>query len=193
MIRFNLWAKFSIFLFLVWVVVSGSTLLILSKHLNQQAESDISDRAEIVLNAMQSVRNYTQDHLQPLLQDHPTAFIQEAIPNFGARMVFKEFQRQDQSLANFLYKEATPNPTNPKDLADAFESEIVQKLQQAIQTSHALEVSGYRLMNDQKVFYSARPLVVTDESCLQCHGNSKDAPQYLVDMYGSQNVWLEVK
>lgn len=189
--RWNLWAKFSVVLLLVWLIVSGSTIAMLSKHLNSHAEQAVRERATIVLTAMQSVRDYTRDHVQPLLKESTDvgAFVQESIPNFSARTVFADFQQQDVLLEDFLYKEATPNPTNLDDLADTFETDIFSQLQQYVkENQNAPQVlSGYRSLDGKKLFYSARPLLMTDNSCLECHGSAQNAPQYLLDMYGDRN------
>ncbi len=188
MIRWNLWAKFSLFLFLVWLLVSAITIGLLSQHLNSQAEQAVKERADIVLTSMQAVRNYTRDHVQPLLRDSSEVgyFVQESIPNFAARTIFADFQQQDVLLKDFLYKEATPNPTNPSDLADAFETRIFRQLQQFI-NAQPQGLSGYRSLEGKQLFYMAQPLVMNDVSCLECHGSVKDAPSYLVDMYGDRN------
>ena len=189
--RWNLWAKFSVALLLVWLVVSGSTIAMLSQHLNSHAEQAVRERATIVLTAMQSVRDYTRDHVQPLLKESKDvgAFVQESIPNFSARTVFADFQQQDDLLEDFLYKEATPNPTNLDDLADTFEADIFSQLQQYVKNNQdePQVLSGYRSLDGKKLFYSARPLLMTDASCLECHGSAKNAPQYLLDMYGDRN------
>ncbi|MGD1856164.1 MAG: DUF3365 domain-containing protein [Leptolyngbyaceae cyanobacterium] len=191
MMRWNLWAKFSVALLLVWLVVSGSTIAMLSQHLNSHAEQAVRERATIVLTAMQSVRDYTRDHVQPLLKESKDvgAFVQESIPNFSARTVFADFQQQDDLLEDFLYKEATPNPTNLDDLADTFEADIFSQLQQYVKNNQdePQVLSGYRSLDGKKLFYSARPLLMTDASCLECHGSAKNAPQYLLDMYGDRN------
>ncbi|ESA35203.1 response regulator receiver sensor signal transduction histidine kinase [Leptolyngbya sp. Heron Island J] len=188
MIRWNLWAKFSLFLFLVWLLVSGSTVALLSQHLNAHAEQAVKERAKIVLTSMQAVRDYTRDHVQPVLKNSVDTgfFVQESIPNFAARTIFTNFQQQDELLEDFLYKEATPNPTNPTDLADAFEADIFGQLRQFV-TSEPQGLSGYRFLDDKKLFYMAQPLVMNDVSCLECHGSVSDAPQYLVEMYGDRN------
>lgn len=188
MMRWNLWAKFSLFLLLVWLLVSGSTIAMLSQHLNAHAEQAVMERAKIVLTSMQAVRDYTRDHVQPMLKDSIDTgfFIQESIPNFAARTIFADFQQQDELLEDFLYKEATPNPTNPTDLADAFEADIFSQLRQFVM-SEPQGLSGYRFLDGKKLFYMAQPLVMDDVSCLECHGSVSDAPQYLVDMYGDRN------
>ncbi|MEM7065081.1 MAG: DUF3365 domain-containing protein [Cyanobacteria bacterium P01_B01_bin.77] len=164
----------------------------LSQHLNNHAEQAVRERATIVLKAMQSVRDYTRDHVQPLLKESEDmgTFVQESIPNFSARTVFADFQQQDVLLKDFLYKEATPNPTNLDDLADTFEADIFSQLQQYVKESRQNEpqvLSGYRFLDGKKLFYSARPLLMTDASCLECHGSAQNAPQYLLDMYGDRN------
>lgn len=188
MIRWNLWAKFSLFLLLVWLLVSGSTIALLSQHLNAQAEQAVKERAEIVLTSMQSVRNYTRDHVQPVLRESSDvgAFVRESIPNFAARTIFADFQQQDPLLEDFLYKEAAPNPTNLSDLADSFETDVFNQLRQFVQTGQR-GVSGYRSLEGKKLFYMAQPLVMNDVSCLECHGSVQEAPQYLLDMYGDRN------
>lgn len=186
MLRWNLWAKFSFFFLLVWLLVSGSTIALLSQHLNDQAEQAVRERAEIVLTSMQAVRNYTREHVQPLLSDNTTAFVPESIPNFAARSVFTDFQQQDALLEDFLYKEATPNPTNLDDLADAFEADIFSQLKNYVKTEPQV-LSGYRSLDEKKLFYLAQPLIMKDASCLECHGSASDAPEYLVDMYGDRN------
>lgn len=191
MMCWNLWAKFSVALLLVGLVASGSTIAMLSRHLNSHAEQAVRERATIVLTAMQSVRDYTRDHVQPLLKESEDVgtFVQESIPNFSARTVFADFQQQDALLEDFLYKEATPNPTNLDDLADTFETDIFSRLQQYVK-EHQNEpqvLSGYRSLDGKKLFYSAQPLLMTDTSCLECHGSAQDAPQYLLDMYGDRN------
>lgn len=186
MIRWNLWAKFSFFFLLVWLLVSGSTIAMLSQHLNAQAEQAVRERADIVLTSMQAVRNYTRDHVQPLLNKDKTTFFQESIPNFAARTVFTDFQQQDALLEDFLYKEATPNPTNLDDLADAFEADIFSQLRNYVKAEPPV-LSGYRSLGEKKLFYLAQPLIMNDFSCLECHGRVSDAPEYLVNMYGDRN------
>ncbi|MEL7225779.1 MAG: histidine kinase, partial [Cyanobacteria bacterium J06576_12] len=81
----NLGTKFSLLLALIWLVGGSVTIFTLSKHLNDQAEQTVRERAEIVLTAMQAARDYTQDNIQPLVEAYSVAdnsFTQEIIPNF---------------------------------------------------------------------------------------------------------------
>ncbi|WP_228059609.1 hypothetical protein [Plectonema radiosum] len=76
-------AKFNILLiiaFVVGIILSGVTL---SNVLYQRAQYEISIQAELLMTTMNSLRLYTQDHVNPLLQPMLTTdskFIPEAIP-----------------------------------------------------------------------------------------------------------------
>lgn len=186
----SLGIQFSLLLALVWFVGSSLTILGLSQYLNLQAEQAVKERAEILLATTQAARNYTRDYIQPLLKGqstHSQDFIQESIPNFAARTTFSNFQQQDAQFQDFVYKEATPNPTNPLDRADNFEAQLFTELQQQSNPQASDPLSGYRVMAGEKQFYLARPLVMKDVSCLECHGSPRDAPPYLLEMYGDQN------
>ncbi len=49
------------------------------------------------------------------------------------------------------------------------------------------QVTGFTQMNGQPVFYSARPLVVSGQSCLACHSTPAAAPAAMVQRYGSKD------
>ena len=110
-------------------------------------------------------------------------FIPETVPAYAAREVFENF-RQRLEYQSFLYKEATLNPTNPRDRADEFETKIVQEFRQ---NPNLTEKTGYYDRDGKKLFYIARPLSINNISCLQCHGRVKDAPQSMINSYGSEN------
>ncbi|MGF1513437.1 MAG: DUF3365 domain-containing protein [Elainellaceae cyanobacterium] len=157
--------------------------------LNSQAEQAVKERAEIFLTAMQAARNYTRDNIQPLLDqnaDFADSFIQESIPNFAARTVLADFQHQNPDFQSFFYKEAALNPTNPSDQSDRFEARIISQLKQR-DAADPQEISGYRPVEGENLFYLARPLMMTDISCLDCHGDPRNAPEALIKMYGDQN------
>lgn len=50
-----------------------------------------------------------------------------------------------------------------------------------------MEVSGDDLNPLSPFHYTARPLTVTDSSCLRCHGIPDQAPQSMINVYGSRN------
>src|SRR5690606_18215561 len=90
----------------------------------------------------------------------------------------------NENYGEFFYKEATSNPTNARNLADGFESQILATFNSSPDTT---EISGFRTLDGETVFYSARPLHLSSDSCLGCHGDPNDAPVSLINSYGVDN------
>ncbi|MBH8563590.1 DUF3365 domain-containing protein [Nostoc sp. CENA67] len=178
--------KFNLILMLVFLVSIFVTGLALSRVLEQRAQNEVTSQALILIKTMNSVRSYTQNRinglLAPRLATEP-AFIPETVPAFSATEVF-EYLRKNPEYENFLYKEATLNPTNLRDKADNFEAKLVEQFRQNPKTP---EISGFRDFPDGQVFYIARPLAVTQQSCLQCHSTPDQAPKSLLATYGTEN------
>lgn len=184
--KLKLGTKFTLLLtvvFLGGILLSG---LVLANAMQQKAEDEITTKAEVLAQTMNSVRNYTSNRIQPLLQDRlltESKFIPETVPAYAAREVFEYF-RDRPEYSNFFYKEATLNPTNPRDQADEFETELVMQFQQQPQLD---KLSGYRWMQGENLFYIARPLSVNQPSCLQCHSTPAVAPKGLLETYGDRH------
>ena len=114
--------------FMGGMLLSGAAL---SSLLNYRAESEITSKALMLIQTMGAVRNYTSNQVQPeLLEKLETEFLPESVPAYSAREVFEKF-RADPSYNEFFYKEATLNPTNPRDKADEFETKIIQSFRQS--------------------------------------------------------------
>ncbi|MCB0165336.1 MAG: DUF3365 domain-containing protein [Anaerolineae bacterium] len=181
--NFSIGKKFTLLLSLVFlggVIISG---FVLWQILQNRAQGEITDKGLLLIQTMNSVRDYTSIHINPLLADdlkeQPT-FIAETVPAFSAREVFEQF-RQDKDYQDFLYKEATLNPTNPLNKADNFETDLLERMRR---DPNKKEESGYRTLSGQPVYFIARPLAVSSPSCLACHDTPENAPKNLVATYG---------
>ena len=179
----NHFTKMLTIIFFVGILTSG---IILSAAMRQKAEGEMVQKAEILLQTMNSVRSYTSGQVKPHLEDELTTdseFILEAVPAYSARKVFEEF-RATEGYGDFLYKEATLNPTNPVDKADDYETQLVNNFRNDEQLN---EQTGYRKIDGKNLLYVSRPLKVSQESCLQCHGRPADAPRSMQTTYGTEN------
>ncbi|MFE4107164.1 c-type heme family protein [Almyronema epifaneia] len=183
---FKLGPKFTLLLTLIFLGGTIFSGFVLSNALQHEAEQEMADRAEILIQTMNAVRNYTSSHVKPqLTQQLQTSpeFVKETVPAYSAREVFEAF-RQSPKYTHFLYREATLNPTNPRDQADEFETDIIAQFRQNTQLK---ELQGYRLQKGEQFFYMARPLAIRQASCLECHGNPQKAPVSMRQTYGDQN------
>lgn len=184
--KLNLEAKFNVFLAIVFIVgsiVSGSLLF---KVLEQHAEAEVSSKAELIIQTMNSVRDYTSGNIAPLLNprlETDQTFIPETIPAFSATEVFQKLRR-NEAYRSFFYKEATLNPTNLRDKVDSFENTLVERFRNEAATK---KLSGFRDLPGGKIFYIAHPLQIKKQSCLRCHSTPNRAPKSLINTYGSDN------
>nr|WP_250121953.1 DUF3365 domain-containing protein [Chroococcidiopsis sp. CCMEE 29] len=168
--------------FIGGIFISGAAL---SKALEHRAEKEVTSQALLLIQAMNSVRNYTSEHVNPLLASRletEPVFIPETVPAFSATEVFENF-RKNETYKNFFYKEATLNPTNLRDKADSFETKLVEQFRNQPETT---EITGFRTVPGGEVFYIARPLVIKKESCLRCHSTPENAPKSQLATYGAE-------
>ncbi|MBF2002050.1 MAG: DUF3365 domain-containing protein [Synechococcales cyanobacterium M58_A2018_015] len=180
--KLKLGQKFTLFLLIILIVGLALSGAALSAVLRQNARNDITATALILLETMTSVREYTSSQVNPELIDQiETEFLPQTVPGYSAREVF-EILRRNPEYRDFFYKEATLNPTNLRDKADAFESKIVERFRNE---PNLKELSGFRSVAGGDIFYIARPLAVDKPSCLQCHGRPEIAPKSMIDRYGT--------
>lgn len=184
--KFKLATKFNLLLSLVFlstILISGFAL---SQALEHKAEDEINYRGQVLMQMVNSVREYTNARITPLLEpklETQQSFIPEVIPSFAAREVFENL-RHNQEYKKFFFKDATLNPTNLADKADKFETELIERFRnnQGLQN-----LSGFRDMFGEEVFYSARPFKIPKSSCLRCHSTPEKAPKSHLASYGSEN------
>lgn len=183
--KLRLGTQFTLLLTLIFlggIILSGVTL---SQAMQRKAEDEVSTKAELLTQTMNAVRTYTSENVAPLLQKQleiSPKFISETVPAYSALTVFENFRSQPEHR-DYIYREATLNPTNPRDKADEFEAKLVEQFRQQPDMK---KLSGYRTMDGVNLFFTARPLSVKKESCLQCHSTPDKAPKSQLASFGDQ-------
>lgn len=182
----NLKLKQKFTLSLLFVLIGGIVLsgITLSTVLRKSAQSEVSSTALLLMETMNSVRDYTSSQVNPeLINQMETQFLPETVPAYSAREVFESL-RKNSDYDDYFYKEATLNPTNLRDKADKFEAQIVEDFRQ---DSSKNDAEGFRVTQGRRIFYIARPITISKASCLECHGNPADAPASMIEFYGADN------
>src|SRR5271167_4552577 len=176
-------AKFNLVFILVFAAAVRITGYIARQFLQQDARDEVLQQAQLLVGAAGAMRTYTTDQLDPLLeahQAHSTTFIAQTIPFFGATEVFNYLRKMYPA---YTYKEATLNPTNPRDRAADWEADIIQRFRNDPQ---AAQMVGERDTPMGKSLFLARPIRAEAE-CLTCHSTPAAAPRSLLARYGSAN------
>ncbi|MBD2336065.1 DUF3365 domain-containing protein [Calothrix sp. FACHB-156] len=175
-----------IIVFISGLLISGTAL---SRVLENNAEKEVSSKAVVVMEIANSLRQYTNDRVQPLLLpqvETKEAFIPEAIPTYSVREMVEIYRKNNQNFQAFSYKDAALNPTNFRDKADEFEAKIIEKFRQQ-PNKQEQELSGFINRSGDKIFYTARPFRVSQQTCLRCHSTPEAAPKSQLLAYGREN------
>lgn len=180
----KLLAKFNlIFLFVFGAGLALATVL--AQHfLHESAKREIDERARLMMQATMATRDYTTEEIKPLLirrERVSDVFLPQTIPAFAATEIFHRLQTQNP---DYSYKEATLNPTNPRDRATDWEADIVNRFRNHPNEKFA---SGERDTPNGRSLYLARPIVINDPACLECHDTARRAPRAVLAQYGPDN------
>ena len=179
-------SKFNGLLAIVFIIALTIASSLLFGVFEQNAETEITGKAKLIVETMNSVRDYTDSNIEPLLKDRletDPAFLPETVPAFAATEIFQKL-RKNEVYRSFFYKEATLNPTNLRDKVDEFEKILVEQFRNEPTTK---KLSGFRDLPSGRMFYIARPLTVNKSSCLRCHSTPDRAPKSQITTYGSEH------
>ena len=149
--------------------------------LEENARREVLAEAGLMMDSAAAVRTYTANEILPLISARmKDEFPPQSVPSYAATQNFLKFHEHHPEYA---YKEATLNPTNPRDRAADWESDIIQRFRNDSQTQ---QVVGIRDTPMGKSLYLARPIRAKPE-CLVCHSTPSAAPASLIARYGGDN------
>ncbi len=178
----KLLTKFNLIYVSVMAIGVAACTLISQNILRDNARVEVLDTARQLMDKANAVRNYTSTQITPLLATQlESEFVPQSVPSYSATEVLASLQTKHP---NYFYKEATLNPTNPRDRAMGWEGDVVNQFRNG---SGSLEVVGERDTPTGRSLFVARPIRITNGACLQCHSSVEAAPKTMVAKYGPAN------
>lgn len=152
----------------------------------KNARDEVIENAGIMMEAALSVRSYTVKQVKPLLEMQlRRAFLPQSVPAYAATEIFNELRSNyNAKFAEYTYKEATLNPTNPRNRTTDWEADIVQDFRN---TPDKKQMIGERMTPAGQALYLARPIQITNKECLVCHSTVEAAPETMIKLYGTAN------
>ncbi len=149
--------------------------------LESNAQREVLAEAGLMMDSAAAVRAYTATEILPLISARmKEEFPPQSVPSYAATQNFLTFHERHPEYA---YKEATLNPTNPRDRAADWEGDIIQRFRSDAQIQ---QVIGVRDTPVGRSLYLARPIRAKPE-CLVCHSIPSAAPQSMIARYGGDN------
>lgn len=165
--------------FALGLLVSG---LVSYDLLQQNAREEVVHTANLMIQAARAFRSYTVNEIKPLLANQlNTTFLPQTVPAYAATQTLGALPDE---YRDFFYKEATLNPTNPRDRAVAWEADLVQEFKREPDRG---VLTGIRSTPGGPSLYIASPIKITSEPCLSCHSTPAAAPASMLALYGNDN------
>ncbi|MBC7597612.1 MAG: DUF3365 domain-containing protein [Polaromonas sp.] len=174
--------KFNLTLVLVFALGFAAVGFISRQMLQDNAREEVLRNARLMTDTALAVRTYTVEqvkpHLEKQLQD---VFLPQTVAAYAATETLNHIQKK---YRNYGYKEATLNPTNPRDRATDWEADLVQQFRHNPASS---ELVSERNGGTGRILYIAKPIQINNPACLQCHSAPAAAPASMLKIYGEAN------
>lgn len=174
--------KFNLVFLLVFALGLAATGYVSWALLERNARDEIAQNARLLMDTALATRSYTASQVNPLLETQMKyTFLPQSVPAYSATEVFNDLRKKH---SEYGYKEAVLNPTNPRNRAVDWESDVITQFRN---NKDSTELIGDRDTPTGRSFYVARPIRVSNAACLRCHSTIDAAPKTMLDRYGPAN------
>ena len=174
--------KFNLVFLAIFLIGLGAAGYVSNRLLQDNAREEILQNARLVMEAALAARTYTSGQIRPLLMSQlQHTFLPQVVAAYAATEIIGTMRKR---YSDYAYKEATLNPTNPRDRAADWEVEIINQFR--INPDRG-EIVGERDTPVGRSIFIARPIQIKDSACLPCHSTVEAAPKTMLDKYGPLN------
>ncbi len=172
--RFFLWSAI--------ILLGGGLLLSALSFWNTRRllMADALTKSEVLLREVEAIRSYVKEELRPKMYElhgQDTFIIEAMSSTYISTTIMARFAK---TMPDYIYRRASLNPHNPRNLADPFEEEMFDWFEV---DSSRLFWQGIVKKGGDSHFVSMVPDYFTAD-CIRCHGKAEEAPQELTDRYG---------
>jgi protein-histidine pros-kinase len=176
----SLFVKFNLILILVFSVALGPAGYLSYNLLQKNARTQVIENARILMQTALATRTYTSKQIKPLLAPRlAEEFLPQSVPAYSATEIFNYLR---EKYPEYTYKEATLNPTNPRDRTVDWEADVVNAFRADAKLP---EIIGERDGPLGRSLYLSHPIQILDKSCLTCHTSPEETPASVVKAYGT--------
>ncbi|WP_280151484.1 DUF3365 domain-containing protein [Piscinibacter sp. XHJ-5] len=177
----KLLVKFNLVLIVLFAIGIAATAQISRELLQRNAREEVYANAKLLIDSALAVREYTSRNVAPLLETQIRyEFRPEMVSAFSAHEVLKNLRDANPEYKQFLYREATLNPTNPANKAVDWENDVVSAFRNG---TAAPPLFGERDTPNGRMLFLAKPLKA-GAACLRCHDTAEVAPPTMIAKYG---------
>src|ERR1035438_6756728 len=118
-------AKFSLVFVIVFGIGFAAAAYVAHGFLRKNATDEVIQNAQLMMQTALSMRSYTTQQIQPLLsgEKYQETFHPQTVPAYAATESFNYLRVK---YPEYSYKEATLNPTNPRDRPADWEADVIR-------------------------------------------------------------------
>lgn len=150
--------------------------------LERNARDEVMRNAGLMMETALAIRSYTIEQVRPHLElQLMRVFLPQSVPAYAATETLNALR---QNYPDYSYKEATINPTNPRNRAGDWENDVIRIFRDRADTG---ELIGERDTPTGRALYIARPIQIKNPACLVCHSVPEAAPPTMLKLYGTAN------
>jgi two-component system, NtrC family, sensor kinase len=176
----SLRTKFNVGIAGFLLIVCFISALLIYRHEKNLLKEIAYTKTEMVMASVEAARAYVREELRPRMfaEFGSDFFMLEAMStSYVGRAVMDRFGKD---LPDFQYRRVSINARNPLSEADALETRMIEYFKAHPDQYNWQGLAGAQadshFMRFQPVFF--------DDSCMQCHGDPRDAPKELTRLYG---------
>jgi methyl-accepting chemotaxis protein len=174
--------KFNLVLIVVFLAGFAAAGFVSRQLLQENARQEVIRDARLMLEAAISVRTYTVEQIRPhLIKQLDEVFLPQTVPAFAATEAIAHLRKK---YKEYSYKEATLNPTNPRNRPADWEADLVNQFRS---DPSIKEIVNERQSSTGRSLFIAHPIQVGNPACLQCHSVPSAAPATMLKIYGEAN------
>ena len=181
--------KFLLGLAAILIFFSALVSVTIYFYQKESLEDGAYQRTTLIMTAMDASRQYVRETLRPKMYEivGDDDFILEAMSSSYISRAIMELVNDE--IDDFTYRRVSINARNPNYEANELEREMINYF---AQNPHITE--WHNILdneNEARVFMRFQPVIIKD-SCLHCHGEPDDAPQKIIENYGSHRGFNRV-
>lgn len=202
----RLLAKFSLIFVVVFGLGLGGAAYLFRQNLQRNAREQVLQNAQLMMDTALAMRSYTLTQVKPAITDAvgqrakaagpnddvfrelcakhgftaKQVFMPQTVPAYAATEMFIELRKK---YPDYMYKEATLNPTNPRNRALDWEEDLIKMFRNRPELGI---FDGERDTPFGKALFLAKPMRAP-AACLECHSVPSAAPKAMVQLYGPNN------
>lgn len=178
----SLKARFLLGLAVIFLCVSAITSLLIYYYEKNILEKEAFKQTEMVMAAVESVREYVGEILRPrmydLLPDEDTFVLEAMSTSYVSRVVMDLYKK---NLPDFTYRRVAVNARNPDYEANELEQRMIRYFGER---EDLADWKGIVTTDQGRYYMNFRPIRFS-EPCMHCHGDPAEAPALIAENYGS--------